>query len=98
MCGTWRSSLFFQACCRSASVGLTTKTLNEIDANQFHEGRAGGILNDIGAVSTSLNYSNASVLLRVTLDYASVEYGTNIIEYFKAKHLCLTETNPNKSS
>ena len=26
------------------------------------------ILNDIGAVSTSQNYSNASVLLRITID------------------------------
>jgi hypothetical protein len=53
----------------------------------------GGILNDIGAVSTSQNYSNASVLLRITIDYASVEYSTNIIEYFKAKHSCAVPKN-----
>ena len=46
----------------------------------MREGRV-GYSNDIGAVATSLNYSNASVLLRVTLDYASVATAPISFEY-----------------
>jgi len=53
----------------------------------MRDGRV-GYSNDIGAVATSLNYSNASVLLRVTLDYASVATALISFEYFKAKQTC----------